>query len=107
MDRETVEKVAALAALRLTEAEKEMLARELTRIVDYMARVSAVPVENVEPLVQPGRETAPLREDEAHSHPDPASLLALAAERQGPFYRVPHVLARESSGDSPPGEAGR
>lgn len=98
MDRDIVERVAELAALRLTEAERTAFAGEFRRIVEYMERVAAVPAEGVTPLESPAGGPAPLRADEEARYPDPAALLALAAERRGGFYRVPRVLDRPPDG---------
>ena len=89
---ETVREVARLAGLELTADEVVPLARELTRILDYVERISEVPADGVEPRANPWIAAAPLRGDEPHPWPDPGRIVAAAPDHDGPYFRVPLVV---------------
>jgi len=42
IDKETVEKVANLAKLELDEAEKEVLIKDMSEILDFMAKLNEI-----------------------------------------------------------------
>ena len=88
----TVRWVAHLARLELTETEVEQMARQLTKIIDYVTQLSQVDTEIVEPLAHPLPIQNVFREDApAPSLPVDAAL-ANAPDRRGNFYGVPAVL---------------
>ncbi|MDQ7840158.1 MAG: Asp-tRNA(Asn)/Glu-tRNA(Gln) amidotransferase subunit GatC [bacterium] len=95
IDRATVEHVARLARLALTDEERERFAGQLGRILEYCARLDAVSIEGVPatshvlPMVNVLREDLPapcLSRDEV--------LAAAPAHEQG-FFKVPRVLEAE------------
>jgi aspartyl-tRNA(Asn)/glutamyl-tRNA(Gln) amidotransferase subunit C len=89
---EQVHWVAHLARLELTDAELELMARQLTSIIDYVTQLRQVDTENVEPLAHPLPIQNVVREDApAPSLPVDAAL-ANAPDRRGNFYGVPAVL---------------
>ena len=63
IDKETVEKVANLAKLELDEAEKEVLIRDMSEILDFMAKLNEIDTTGVEPLVYMTDEVNVYRED--------------------------------------------
>jgi aspartyl-tRNA(Asn)/glutamyl-tRNA(Gln) amidotransferase subunit C len=84
--------VAHLARLELTSAELEMMARQLSSIIDYVNQLQQVDTENVEPLAHPLAIQNIFRDDAlAPSWPVDAAL-ANAPDRRGDFYGVPAVL---------------
>src|SRR5260221_1841789 len=84
--------VAHLARLELTDAELEVMTRQLSAILDYVNQLQQVDTEGVEPLAHPLPMHNIFREDElARSLPVDAAL-ANAPDRRGDFYAVPAVL---------------
>ncbi len=51
IDRNLVEYVAELGKLRLTEAEKELMQQDLSKVLQYMDVLNQLDTEGVEPLV--------------------------------------------------------
>ena len=49
LDRETVDHVAQLARLQLTDAESEKMAIELSQILDHIEAIRSLDLEGVEP----------------------------------------------------------
>jgi aspartyl-tRNA(Asn)/glutamyl-tRNA(Gln) amidotransferase subunit C len=62
-DRKTIDHLASLAALSLSDAEAEGLARELGAIVAYVEELGAVDTSAVETTLSEAASPAPWRED--------------------------------------------
>jgi aspartyl-tRNA(Asn)/glutamyl-tRNA(Gln) amidotransferase subunit C len=87
-----VERIAALARLSFTPAEKERLTRELNDILSYMETLNAVDTTGVAPLSQVVPLENVFREDSVHPSLDREEILRGAPERSGEAFRVPNVL---------------
>ncbi|MCX6353653.1 MAG: Asp-tRNA(Asn)/Glu-tRNA(Gln) amidotransferase subunit GatC [Candidatus Aureabacteria bacterium] len=90
--RKDVEYVARLARIQLSEEEKEQFTAQLTRIVEYVAKLKELDTENVEPTahVLPLRNV--MRPDEVRPSIDRDSVLKLAPKAAEGFYKVPQVI---------------
>lgn len=92
IDRKTVEHVAALARLGLSDEEKDRLAAELSGILDHMAVLSKLNTDQVEPLYHILPIQNVFREDAhtpSHIRDD---VLQHAPKARPPFFVVPNVL---------------
>ena len=93
IDRGTVQKIAALARLRVDPAEEERYVRELQAILSYVEQLQDLDVSGIEPTSQVGEGTkAPLREDEVKPSNVRDEALAQAPDRDGDYFRVPQVV---------------
>ena len=63
LDRATVAHIAALARIRLPEAELEPLAAELSQILDWVEQLSEVDTSAVAPMASVAASSLPMRED--------------------------------------------
>ena len=63
IQKNDVEKIAALARLALTPAEKEVAAHELGAIIEYIDRLSEVKTEGMHPFIREAITLHDLRED--------------------------------------------
>jgi aspartyl-tRNA(Asn)/glutamyl-tRNA(Gln) amidotransferase subunit C len=88
---ETVDHVARLARLSLTEEEKELFARQLEEILAWAESLQALDTSGVPPMSHPHR-TSALREDEPRSSPDRGAALESAPDAGDGLFRVPRVL---------------
>jgi aspartyl-tRNA(Asn)/glutamyl-tRNA(Gln) amidotransferase subunit C len=89
---DNVQRVAALARLRLTAEEESRLTDELDKILQYMAKLDQLDTSEVEPMVHPVAMVNPLREDRITSQPKPDTILANAPARHDHFFRVPKII---------------
>jgi aspartyl-tRNA(Asn)/glutamyl-tRNA(Gln) amidotransferase subunit C len=89
---EQVRWVAHLARLELTAAELDLMARQLTSIIDYVNQLQQVDTDNVEPLAHPLPIQNVFRADEPAPSLPVQAALANAPDRRGDFYGVPAVL---------------
>ena len=89
---EEVEHIATLARLRLTEAEKDKYAQQLSGILDYVEKLAAVDTENIEPTSQVTGLTNIMREDEIIASGINEELLACVPESSNGFIAVPKIF---------------
>jgi len=90
--REEVERVAALARLRLEPAEVERLTADLGHILDAFTRLGQLDTTGVEPTAHVEVLDAPLRADEVTNPPAGDEALANAPARDGRRFRVPKII---------------
>ncbi|MEO7000474.1 MAG: Asp-tRNA(Asn)/Glu-tRNA(Gln) amidotransferase subunit GatC [Ktedonobacterales bacterium] len=92
IDRETVDHVALLARLALTEKEREQLRDQLSGILEHINLMSEADTSQVPATAH----VLPLRnvmaEDQPRPSVDPDLLLENAPSREGDFIRVRAVL---------------
>ncbi len=87
-----VDKIAALARLRLNAEERRRLARELAAILDYVAKLGELDLEGVSPTSHVGDAGTPLRPDAVEPSPAAETALNLAPDREGRLIRVPRIV---------------
>ena len=93
--RADVEHVAQLARLALDEEEIESLTRELAKIVDYAAQVSALDTRDVPPTSHPLPLVNVFRPDEPRPCLPRDEVLAAAPVAEQDRFRVPRILGEE------------
>ena len=87
-----IEKVAKLARIELTDAEKERFSSELDAILAYVEELAAVDTEGVEPTTHVLPLALAMRADEVGEKLDRAEVLAAAPAHDGHAFIVPKVL---------------
>ena len=92
LDPATVRRIAALARIRVEDAEVASLATELNGILGWIEQLNEVDVEGVDPLTGGAQMALRLREDAVTEGGLPDRMLANAPERAGPFFVVPKVV---------------
>lgn len=89
--KEQVEHVAKLARLALTDEEKELYTKQLSKILDYIDQLNEVNTEGVEPMTQPIPKVNVMREDIVRKIFDKDSVLKNAPHEEYGFFRVPKI----------------
>lgn len=92
IDTNTVRKVARLARIRTTDAEAEVFAGELNKILGMIEQLGEVNTDNVEPMTSVIEMLAPLREDKVADGGMQEKILANAPEQTAGFFVVPKVV---------------
>ena len=87
-----VEYVAQLAQLRLDDATKARLVREMGDILAYMDQLNALDTENVEPMMHAMEMTNVFREDEIGESISREAALKNAPNHDGEYFLVPKIL---------------
>ena len=92
ISRADVEHVASLARLGLTDAEIDLMAEQLNRILEAIGRLQSVDTSAVGPTAQVIALENVMRDDVARPGMDREATLANAPLRDGDHLRVPVVL---------------
>lgn len=92
IDANTVNKVAGLGRLELTDEEKKLYATQLSNILGYFEKIAKIDTTNVQPLVTPTDVEAFWREDEAKTWSGAEAALSNAPEKSGHLFKVPPVV---------------
>ncbi len=98
LDMSAVAHIAALARIRVSEAELEPLAVELSRILDWVEQLNELDTSGVAPMASVAASRLPMREDRVTDGNCPAAILenaprtAPAADGRTGFFAVPKVV---------------
>ena len=90
--QEQVAKVAKLARIKITEAEQQKFAGELTGIMNWIEQLSEVDTDGVEPMTSVVDTKLYRREDKITDGDRRDDVLANAPEAQEGFFVVPKVV---------------
>jgi aspartyl-tRNA(Asn)/glutamyl-tRNA(Gln) amidotransferase subunit C len=88
---ETVEHVAKLARLKLSEEEKALYAAQLGKIIGYFDELAAVDTTGIEPMSHALSVSNVMREDVVVPPPGHEEILKTAPTKEGQFFRVPKI----------------
>ncbi len=96
---EDVERVAELAHLELAADETPGMVHDLNAILDYVAELNGLDTSGVAPLAQVSElagagGASSLREDRPRPSLERTSVMPLAPESNGVFFKVPKVIER-------------
>ncbi|HXX93974.1 MAG TPA: Asp-tRNA(Asn)/Glu-tRNA(Gln) amidotransferase subunit GatC [Planctomycetota bacterium] len=92
IDRKTVEHVARLARLQLTEEELARYGQQLGAILDYIAKLEKLDLAGTEPLVHPAESSNVFRDDQPRPSLPRPEVLKNAPEKTDDFFIVPKVV---------------
>ncbi len=92
ISREEVERVAKLARLEISEAEKDAFSKQLSAILTYVEQLKRLDTAGVEPTATVLAQTNVLREDRVCPSLPPEAALANAPEQTEGFFSVPQIL---------------
>lgn len=97
VDKETVAKIASLARIKMTDAELEKMAPELSNILDWVEQLGEVDTSDVEPMTAVIPNTLRLRDDVIDADPLTGGnvrdkVLANAPAAEHGFFGVPKVI---------------
>ena len=92
LSQDDVAKVARLARLKLSDEETVSLAGQLSRILDYVAILDELDVDNVEPMVHAVDLSNVLRPDELTPSLPRTAALANAPKTDGKYFLVPAII---------------
>lgn len=87
-----VTKIAKLARIRLSDADKAHYAKEMTSILKWIEELQAVNTDGVEALASVSDQTLPWRKDEVTDGNIQKEVLANAPNQQYGCFAVPKVI---------------
>ena len=92
VDKDTVAKIAKLARIRVSDADCEALAGELSNILGWVEQLSELDTKGVEPMTSVVEMGLPQREDRVTDGAILEKILANAPDGAGAFFAVPKVV---------------
>ncbi|MEQ8967086.1 MAG: Asp-tRNA(Asn)/Glu-tRNA(Gln) amidotransferase subunit GatC [Azospirillaceae bacterium] len=92
LDKATVARIAHLARIRMPEEDLDSMATELSRILDWVEQLNAVPTDDVAPMTSVAPHTLRRRPDEVTDGRVQGKVLANAPEAVSGFFAVPKVV---------------
>ena len=92
MDRETVDRIARLARLELTEEERRAFGGQLGEVIAYADMLSGLDTADVQPFMHAAAHSNVFREDARAPSLPPQAATANAPLHKGDFFRVPRVV---------------
>jgi aspartyl-tRNA(Asn)/glutamyl-tRNA(Gln) amidotransferase subunit C len=90
--RETIQHVADLARLNITEAEMDKLTFEMENIISYVDKLNELDTKDVKPMEHVIPIQNVLREDKVTGSFDREKLLKSAPSQENGCYKVPKVV---------------
>lgn len=94
IDRETVDKIAHLGRLSLTEQEKDRYIIELSEILSFMEKLGEVDVTNVEPIIYMNDVVNVLRPDQIVQEMTREEALLNAPLKNEEYFKVSKVIEK-------------
>lgn len=95
--RQDVEYVAGLAQLRLDDATKDRLVREMGDILAYMDQLNELDTEHVEPMMHAMEMTNVFRQDVPGDSLPREEALMNAPMHDGEYFMVPRILEGDTA----------
>jgi aspartyl-tRNA(Asn)/glutamyl-tRNA(Gln) amidotransferase subunit C len=92
IERKTVEHVAKLARLELSEADLAKYGSQLGAILDYIQKLEGLDVAGLEPFAHPAESADVFRDDAPKPSIPRDAALANAPEKTAEFFIVPKVV---------------
>ncbi len=87
-----LEHLSWLARVKLTRREKELLVKDIAKIIDFFNKLSEANVENIEPTTHVIELVNALREDIPRKPMESGEALANAPSKEDNFFKAPRIL---------------
>ncbi|MFQ5863548.1 MAG: Asp-tRNA(Asn)/Glu-tRNA(Gln) amidotransferase subunit GatC [Candidatus Brocadiales bacterium] len=92
IDRKTIDHVALLARLELSEEEREVFTTQLEDILKYIEKLKELDTSRVEPMAYAATTKNVFREDKPRPSIDLEEALKNAPSKAMDFFKVPKVI---------------
>jgi aspartyl-tRNA(Asn)/glutamyl-tRNA(Gln) amidotransferase subunit C len=92
IDKKTIEHIAKLARLQISDAEAQEYSVQLGKALQHFEQISKVDTQGIEPLITPVEIEAFWRDDEALQNYTADEMTANAPARAGNLFKVPPVV---------------
>ena len=92
LDTNTINKIAKLARIRLSEEEAKDLLKDMNSILDWVEQLNEVNTDSVEPLANISSSILPQRKDEAKDINSTDEILKNSPDKLEGYFAVPKVV---------------
>ncbi len=94
IDLTTVDKIASLAKLEFNGSEKEDIAMDMNKMLDFVDKLQEVDTEGVKPLIHMTEQVNVLREDVARIEITQKEALKNAPKKDSTYFKIPKVISQ-------------
>lgn len=94
IDLNTVDKIASLAKLEFNGSEKEAIAQDMNKMLDFVDKLQEVDTEGIKPLIHITDEINVLRADVAKIEITQKEALKNAPKKDSTYFKIPKVIAQ-------------
>ena len=92
LNSQQVDKIAQLARLQLSDAEREAYTGQLQNIIELVDQMNSVDTSQIEPLAHPLDATQPMRADVVTESDQRSELMSNAPAQEAGLFLVPRVI---------------
>ena len=92
VDKSVVSDIAHLCRLEMNDTEQENMAKEMSKILNWMEKLNEVNTDHVEPLIHMSTEVNVLRDDKPGNILQHKRALQNAPKKDSNYFRVPKVI---------------
>ena len=92
LDINTINKIAKLARIRLSEDEAKDLLKDINSILDWVEQLNEVNTDSIKPLANISSSTLPKRQDEAKNINSSDEILENSPDKLEGYFAVPKVV---------------
>ena len=92
LDTNTINKIAKLARIKLSEDESKDLLKDMNSILDWVEQLNEVNTDKVEPLANISSSILPRREDKAKDINSTEEILKNCPDKLEGYFAVPKVV---------------
>ncbi|MES2798548.1 MAG: Asp-tRNA(Asn)/Glu-tRNA(Gln) amidotransferase subunit GatC [Bacteroidota bacterium] len=89
---EVIDHIAHLSRLEFVGDQKTAIKNDMDKIISFMAKLSEIPTDNVEPLIFMSDEINRLRDDVAEVSISHDAAMKNAPKKDSDYFRIPKVL---------------
>ncbi|MDF3078788.1 MAG: gatC [Sphingobacteriaceae bacterium] len=94
IDNQTIDRIAHLARLEVSDADKPALLKDMNNILSFMEKLNELDTTGVEPLIYLTDEINVYREDAVKQEITVPEALSNAPEQDGKYFRVAKVIEK-------------
>jgi len=92
LDTNTINKIAKLARIKLSEEEAKDLLKDMNSILDWVEQLNEVNTDSIEPLANISSSTLPQRKDESRDVNSSDEILQNSPDKLEGYFAVPKVV---------------
>lgn len=92
IDKETIEKIAHLSRLELSEDETIKMKNDLSKILNWVDKLNELNTDDIEPLLSMSDNINTMRDDVVEQHLTHEEALKNAPKKDSDYIRVPKVI---------------
>ena len=92
LDTNTINKIAKLARIKLSDEEAKDLLKDMNSILDWVEQLNEVNTDSIEPLANISSSTLPQRKDESKDINSSDEILQNSPDKLEGYFAVPKVV---------------